>query len=209
MSDTNQFTDAQLAAKAETIGRLLPVIFQRTLAPDGRDALSALLSVMAHLTLGVETTLTAIDSFFEPDRARLDFLVFLAYWVDLEALLAPDQPPGLVWQQQADWPALVRQNFPTGLDRLRALVAEAIPLAQQRSTDEGLIRFLEVATGLTGFEVLEREDTPFHICVIYPETAVPHLPFIRRIIEFQKPAYLTHCLALAGQDHENCGFSGA
>ncbi|MBK8127984.1 MAG: hypothetical protein IPK53_03265 [bacterium] len=42
-------------------------------------------------------------------------------------------------------------KIPTELGSPAALVAEAIPLAQQRSTDEGLIRFLEVATGLTGF----------------------------------------------------------
>ncbi len=70
----------------------------------------------------------------------------------------------------------------------------------------GLQRFLEIATGAKGFEILENktvkkrtaeskepdtEGKPFHLTVIVPEPLRPHHGLIRRIVESEKPAYVT------------------
>ncbi|MCA9973659.1 MAG: hypothetical protein KC425_25775, partial [Anaerolineales bacterium] len=91
-----------------------------------------------------------------------------------------------------------RRSFPPGEARLRALVAAAVPLAQRRGTAAGLRDFLTVATGLEGFEVTESETRPFHLEIRYPETAVGLRVFVERLIQFQKPAYVTCELVSAG-----------
>ena len=182
----------QIRRKVDQMARLLPGVFQRTHTEAELAPLDALLSVMARLQLGPETTLEELDAFFDPERARPDFLIFLAYWVDLEGLLAPGLPPGLAWLSQADLERRVAKAFPTGLRRLRALVAAAVPLLRMRGATQGLRRFLETATGIPGFVVTESLDRPFHIDVAYPAEAEPHLDFMRRAIEYQKPAYLTY-----------------
>lgn len=197
-----------VAKRAEQIGDLLPGILRRTRSPARDDLLSALLAAMAELQWGREKVLDELDAFYDPERAPLDSLLFLAYWVDLEPLIAPGQPPGLAWIERDDLEAFVLKSFPTGLDRLRALVASSVPLVQQRGTPHGLQRFLETATGLNGFEVLESRAQPFHIRVVYPPKAQPNLAFIERLIEYQKPAYLTYELiegqaeSMRGQGYE-------
>ena len=62
--------------------------------------------------------------------------------------------------------------------------------------------FLETATGATGFEIEEivadehGEIIPFHIRVRVPEEATAYVTLIRRIIDIEKPAYVTYELAL-------------
>jgi hypothetical protein len=184
-STANWETKAQqeIEQKAEQIARLLPSLLRRTQAPARSDPLSVLLGAMALLQLGPETVLEKLDSFFDPERALLDSLVFLAFWVDLEPLIAPGQPLGLAW---------------------RRLVGTAVPLLKQRSTRRGLRAFLETATGIPGFQVLESPERPFHIQVLYPAGAKPDVvAFVRRIVEYQKPAYLTYELVpSAGTESE-------
>ena len=191
----DQARQARIEQKAEQIARLLPGVLRRTRTPTRDDLLSVLLSEMAALQLDREKVLEELDSFYDPERAPLDSLVYLAYWMDLEPLIAPGQPPGLVWRRRNDWETLLQQEwFPTGLERLRALVAAAVPLLKQRGTPRGLQRFLETATGVPGFEVIESTERPFHIRVVCPAEAKQYIGFVRRIIEFQKPAYLTYKL---------------
>jgi predicted flap endonuclease-1-like 5' DNA nuclease len=185
--------------QASDIAHLLPSVFRRTRAASATDPLDALLSAMAMLQGGREAILQELDVFFDPERAPPAFLVFLAYWVDLEALIAPQFPPGLAWLDGADFETTLASGFPTGLGSLRALVAEAVPLLRQRGTTRGLQRFLETATGMAGFRVTESRDRPFHIRVAYPEEAEPYTDFVRRVVEYQKPAYLTYELVQAAR----------
>jgi hypothetical protein len=92
----------------------------------------------------------------------------------------------------------------SGNGRLRELIAAALELSQLRGTRLGLLRFLETATGLKGFEIEENPSTadgeprPFHILVHAPPEARAHESLIRRIVGQEKPAYVT-CDLLFGQ----------
>jgi hypothetical protein len=84
---------------------------------------------------------------------------------------------------------------------LRELIARAARLSQWRGTAEGLVRFLEAATGRVGFAIEEQVPDrdgvprPFHILVRAPESAREQRGLIERIIEREKPAYVTHAVA--------------
>ena len=181
--------------KQADIERLLPEIFQRTLPaePDGDNLLRAFLSVMEQLHAPTEAVLASVDTFFDPYRAPDRFVPYLASWVDLESVWLDEE----VSRRTAHVPP-----FPTGVGRLRALIAAAATLSRWRGTARGLQLFLETATGVTGFEIDEAvpdesgELIPFHIRVTVPQPAASHRTLIERIIAIEKPAYVTVELAL-------------
>jgi hypothetical protein len=119
----------------------------------------------------------------------------LAQWVDL----------AWIFDRHNLDPRLRGEDGPlsTGLGRLRELVAAAPHLAQWRGTRLGLVRFLETATGVNGFEIDDAPDLtsavprPFHLVVRAPAGAAPDRALIRRIIEVEKPAYVTYDLQFA------------
>jgi len=86
----------------------------------------------------------------------------------------------------------------TGLGRLRELAAAGVQLSRWRGTARGLLLFLSTATGRKDFEVEERVagpnglPRPFHIRVSAPAELAAHRPMLERIIELEKPAYVTY-----------------
>ena len=86
----------------------------------------------------------------------------------------------------------------SGLGRLRELIAWAAYLSQRRGTRQGLLKFLEVATGIPGFAVDEDvkgadgRTIPFHLRVRAPKAARTHRSLVERIITLEKPAYVTY-----------------
>jgi hypothetical protein len=184
--------EARTAEAAERIAGLLPGVLRRARSPARDDLLCALLGEMAELHLGRVQVLDELDAHFDPRRAPLESLLFLAYWVDLEPLIAPDEPPGLGWLRREDRGQVLQAGFPAGVERLRALVADAVSLTLQRGTSAGLARFLETATGVAGFAVAESAGRPFHIQVVCPDGDASYRAFVSRIVEYQKPAYLTY-----------------
>lgn len=182
--------------KRADIERLLPEIFQRTLPPDDEmdNPLRAFLSVMETLHAPTEQVLASLDAFFDPYRTPDRFVAYLASWVDLDQLWL-DDPTG--------YSLATLPPFPTGVGRLRALIAAAATLSRWRGTETGLRLFLETATGVTGFgidDAVEDENgeiIPFHIRVRVPVAAQASVALIRRIVELEKPAYATWELELA------------
>ena len=83
---------------------------------------------------------------------------------------------------------------------MRELIAVAAYLSQWRGTLEGLCLFLETATGSLGFEVDEHVENakgmprPYHIHVKAPQSCARDRSLIERIIEQEKPAYVTYDL---------------
>ncbi|MFL5345379.1 MAG: phage tail protein [Hyalangium sp.] len=158
--------------RSAEILRLLPGVFQRT-AREGSPLL-ALLGVMDVLHAPSEATLEELDALFDPRRAPDRFVPFLARWVDLELPVT------------------------TGLGRLRELVAAGVELSRWRGTARGLLLFLSTATGRKDFELDERvpgpggRPRPFHIRVRASAELAPHRPMLERIIELEKPAYVTY-----------------
>lgn len=173
------------------IERLLPAVFQETVHDE--TPILAILTVMEALHAPSEGILTDIDAFFDPHRAPDRFIPFLARWMDLDWLLAESSDDRLV----------PSQPFPSGLGRLRELVANAAHLARWRGTREGLVAFLEIATGIRGFIVEEQvagpDDMirPFHLRVIGPAAAEQYRAMVDRIVAVLKPAYVTYELAFA------------
>jgi phage tail-like protein len=188
--------------KRDEIARLLPGIFQRTIHPG--NPLSTLLAVMEALHEPSEDVLERLDTFFDPYRAPDDFIPFLAAWVDLERLLTESPEARAAHAARAAARTGVRPAtaapppLPTGLGRLRELVAAAAYLSQWRGTARGLLRFLETATGVQGFEIDEQvlgrdgRPRPFHLRIRAPQETAAYRPMLERIVELEKPAYVTY-----------------
>jgi len=176
------------------IARLLPEVFQRTLEPGA--ALSAWLAVMEDLHAPSEAVLATLETHFDPWQAAERLLPMLADWVDLTRFMGHTAV--------ADGGS--QDLISTGNGRLRELIASALALSQLRGTRLGLQRFVEIATGLTGFEITENarsgdgEPKPFHISVYAPPAASEHESLIRRIVEQEKPAYVTCALFFGAND---------
>lgn len=175
--------------KRAAIERLLPEVYRRTVREGG--PLAALLGVMEGLHAPAERVLERVADVFSPHRAPDAFVPLLAGWLDLERIF--DVPT-----HDAVPAASLARPIGTGLGRLRELVASAAHLSQWRGTARGLLRFLEVATGVRGFAVDESvpgddgRPRPFHIRVRVPRAAAAHRALIERIVRAEKPAYVTH-----------------
>lgn len=173
--------------KHSEIERLLPGIFQR--AVHHGNPLNALLHVMEGMHSPDEEILDNLDRFFDPYGAPDAFIPFLAYWVDLSRFL-PGGEDGPLDGTAPIWPP--------GLGRLRELIAASADLSQWRGTARGLVSFLEIATGTPGFSVDEGPlgddglPRPFHIVIDAPAATERHSVLLRRIIEQEKPAYVSY-----------------
>ncbi|HZU69823.1 MAG TPA: hypothetical protein VFA09_21300 [Ktedonobacteraceae bacterium] len=184
--------------KLNEIEQMLPGVFQRTVLEG--TPLFALLEVMEDLHAPDEAVLDQLDAFFDPYRAPDTFVPFLASWVDLDRLLlaVPEE-----FEETAPPP------LPSGIGRLRELVAAATFLAQWRGTAKGLLRFLETATGVQGFVIEEQvlgpdgEFKPFHLRVRVPQEAASYRMMIERIVESEKPAYVTYELLVMGKAQDS------
>jgi len=178
--------------KRREIEDLIPWVLRRTLQTG--SPLAALLAAMEGLHEPSERVLERLDVALDPRRAGDAFVPYLARWVDLERLL--EDETGRV-EQVAGRPPLA-----TGLGYLRELVAAAAHLSQWRGTARGLLLFLETATGAKGFELDEQVPgpdgrvRPFHLCVRVPESAARYRSLIERIVQMEKPAYVTYELEL-------------
>jgi phage tail-like protein len=184
--------------KRADIDLLLPEIFRRTLPPIRTEAnpLEAFLDVMELLHTPDEAVLAALETYFDPYRAPDVFVNYLAGWVDLDRL----------WiENPQEFTAKTLPPFPSGVGRLRELVASAAFLSRWRGTMKGLLHFLETATGVTGFVIDERvpdadgQPIPFHVLVRAPKAAGDYRVLIEHIIMKEKPAYVTYDLQIDAQ----------
>lgn len=169
---------------SENIARLLPGVFQRTLLTDLHSAqspLAALLTLMEALHQPPEAILAGLERYFDAYSAPEVWVYYLAGWLDLDPLFVESS-------LRTDY------RFAPGIGHLRTLLLAAIDLANERGTYRGLRRFLQIAIGVEEFDVREDRSQPFHIQVCYPHAAAVYLPLIRRIVQMEKPAYVTYDL---------------
>jgi phage tail-like protein len=178
--------------KQDEIQQLLPVIFQRTLSSG--SPLTTILEVMEQMHSPAEAVLDNLDAYFDPRRTPSAFVPFLARWLDLERLFdvsvlrtAPDRAT-----------AAPTSPISTGLSSLRELTAVAAELSRWRGTAKGLLLFLETAMETRGFVVEDQvvgnngRVQPFHLKIRAPAITRPHQTLMERIIESEKPAYVTY-----------------
>lgn len=173
--------------KASQIKRLLPSTFQGAWTPG--SPLAAIFALMEDHHTPAEAVLSHLNTFFDPRRTPDAFVPYLASWVDLEMLL------DLSHAEEGSAPT---HSLSTGVGRLRELVANAAKLSHLRGTRTGMRLFLETATGATGFEIDEAvkgtdgKIKPFHLLISAPGEVASHRGLIQRIIELEKPAYVTY-----------------
>jgi len=166
------------------IARLLPSVYRQTLA-EGQP-LWVLLEVMADMHQPSELVLDEIEEYFDPYRTPPEFLPFLARWLDLDRVF----PEACRYGRETC-------NTGTAEGNLRELIAAATSLSQWRGTKTGLKRFLEIGTGISGFDIHEMvrapngATRPFHIRVVAPKESRPYQSMIERVIDQEKPAHVT------------------
>jgi phage tail-like protein len=177
---------------------LLPGIFQRTLSPAVPNSpLLGILAAMEELHAPAEAVLAELDKLFDANRTPDRFVTFLARWTDLAEVLGRPARTERVGAER-------EEPINTGIGRLRQLVQNAGYLSKWRGTRQGLIRFLEIATGMTGFEIDDISQkgfpTPFHIRVRVPAALESHRALIERIVLLERPAYVTSHLEFIKSD---------
>lgn len=162
------------------IATLLPSVISRTSDGAPGDVLLALLEAMDAMHRPCEDILGRLPTLFAPRLTDERLVGFLAGWADLDRVVSTGADD--VW------------SLPSGLGHLRELVATSIDSSRRRGTKAGLVAFLETATGIQGFEVLDRRDgveRPFHIVVRLPQAAEPYRQLVVQLVEVEKPAHLT------------------
>jgi len=183
--------------QVEQIRNLLPAVYRRTWRPG--SPLDALLASMAALLGPAEQAIQDFPRYLDPRLTPDQFVPLLARWVDLTHLFEA---------RLRGRDVSVHGLMPTGLGRLRELIANAAYLSRWRGTSHGLTTYLQIATGLDGFEVdenFDRDSRPrrFHICVRGPAEAEPHRALIEEIIRSEKPAHLTFEFVTGKRDHRH------
>jgi phage tail-like protein len=163
--------------RADRAAMLLPEVIRRGAGPG--TPLSAILDVMESMHEPAEAALLGLPAMLDPQATRDDFVPFLASWVGLDDVL----PDGA--------------EFEAGTGRLRQLVATSAARARRRGTLDGLRETLAIATGRNDITV---DDTvagpdgavlPFHVDVVVPTDAVSLLDLVNRLVEHEKPAFVT------------------
>lgn len=196
--------------RAADVERMLPGVFQQAAVPG--QPLGALLQVMEALHQPAEEVLDRVDAYLDPRRAPDEFVTLLARWVDLDRLFREGAATRAAAQRGASPAggagATARGNgdgeVATGIPpaRLRLLVRAAARLSQWRGTRRGLREFLELATGVEGFDLRENVrsgdgtggtvEAPYHLWVAAPAAAEPYRALVDRVVRSEKPAYMTH-----------------
>jgi phage tail-like protein len=147
--------------------RYLPDIFQEN------DFLRRFLLIFEDIWEPLEQRQDHIEMYFDPATCPSSFLPWLAGWLDLPF--------------NARWPEA----------RQRRLLAQAMELYNWRGTRHGLIRMIEVCTGLT--PVIEETTQPyvFRVRITLPNGAARETvdrALIEELIQAHKPAHAGYIL---------------
>jgi phage tail-like protein len=155
---------------------LLPEIFRVTAGSTG--PLAALVAAGSDMHAPIRSVLDRMDELVDPFRCPDALVPFLAWWVDLGWLTLPDSD------------STPKPSLRGGNSRLRDLIASSADLSARRGTTAGVIRFLQLATGVPGFTV-ENVPGAFHFRVHVPDAGADQLDMISRIVRQLKPAHVT------------------
>lgn len=165
--------------RPEAIAATLPWVVQAELEDRPSGPLAALLAAMEVLHERPERVLAELDSFFAPYRAPEQFVMWLAAWVDLAWLTAPDPDTG------------ARVVLPGGTGRLRSLLLASRRLSGWRGTAAGLVETVDLVTGVPGSRVAPDPDSAFALRLELPAEAAPHVGLVRRVVDHVQPAHVT------------------
>ena len=146
----------------------LPAIYQ-----DG-DFLGRYLLIFQSIWEPLEHRQDHIAMYVDPRTCPAAFLPWLAGWLDLS----------------------INEHWPEA--RLRRLLSEAMDLYRWRGTRYGMIRMIELCTGLTP-EIREApsERFVFHVRLRLPAESGVSRELVERLVQVHKPAHAGYVLALA------------
>jgi phage tail-like protein len=167
------------------IVKLLPEVYRSARLPG--SVLDAVLATMAAYHRPAEAALAELDANFDPRRAQDAFVVMLAGWVALDPYLTAHG-----WERDGR-----RGRVAIDLGNLRELTTRAAELARLRGTLGSLRAFLELATGLAGFDIEENppggdgRPQPFHARIRAPAGGASYRDLIALIVAREKPAFTT------------------
>jgi phage tail-like protein len=169
--------------KSADIRELIPAVIRQAIK--SADPADALLRIMEALQRPSEDVLDEIDLYFDPRRTPDRFLPMLASWVNIDRFLGCTR-----LERKSIGSASIL--FPL----LREWIAAEAHISKWSGTEKGLRMLLEAATGARGFQIIEGLDhdglpRPFHLRLIAPAEANGQVALIERILELEKPAYVT------------------
>ncbi|WP_316204482.1 phage tail protein [Bradyrhizobium sp. SZCCHNS3051] len=171
--------------EAQRIARLLPEIFAAAHQPG--SVLDAVLGVMEAFHAPNEALLMDLDATFDPWRAPDGFVTLMASWLALDPYIDAEAGEGDDRRGRA---AVDTAN-------LRELISHAAELDRIRGTVGSLIRFLELATGLQGFELrdgppdVNGKPSAFAARLAAPASARSCQQLVELIVAREKPAFTT------------------
>lgn len=166
--------------KLDEIMDLLPEIFKRSISRN--SPVDALIKLMHTLHLPTEEILNSLDAFTDPRRTRPELIPFLAYWMNLNWLLNEE---------------LLRSK---GVGFMRELMANGAFLSQWRGTAPGLRMLISIILGSDEIQIEKpvsngyENQLPFHFHIRISKNAMHYDSVIRKIIQKEKPAYVTYDL---------------
>lgn len=196
--------------KKDAIVGLLPNIFQQTYE-EPPNVLGSYLALMEWFHADTEEVLQNIDTYFDADRAPDDFVPFLAHWVNMADLLDENGtfPTGLPRLRDLILNAIHLAHW----RGTQMGLIEFLQIATKLTDFEvlGPVQFLQ-RVDTTGTILLEKSETErlnagenalsvfalethsFHVIILCPALARAHEPLVRKIIEREKPVYVTYSL---------------
>lgn len=169
--------------RADRAALLLPEVIRR--GAGSGTPLGALLDVMEDMHAPAEAALRGLPTILDPQTTPPGFVPFLASWVGLDDVVGEGA------------------EFEAGVGRLRQLVATSAARARRRGTLGGLRESLALATGRPDITVddsvvgVDGAVVPFHVDVVVPFDAAHLLELVRRLVEHEKPAFVTATVRLA------------
>jgi phage tail-like protein len=143
----------------------LPLAFQNSHS----DFLRRFLLIFESIWEPLEQRQDFIHLYFDPRTCPEPFLAWLASWLDLSL--------------QAHWPEA----------RRRQLVAEAMELYRLRGTRYGLMRMIEVCTGLTP-TITDERPAVFRVALTIPRSSDITREFVEQLVQAHKPAHAGYVL---------------
>lgn len=152
------FPAARAEGPASAYLRDLPIIFQEN------DFLARFLLIFESIWEPLERRQDHIAMYVDPRTSPASFLSWLGGWLDLSF--------------SAHWPE----------SRTRRLVAEATDLYRWRGTQYGLVRMIEVCTGLTP-RIAEIPAEPFVFRITVPAQGEVDRELVEQLIVAHKPAH--------------------
>lgn len=163
---------------SEQIGRLLPELYSQARGPG--TALAALLDAMVELLSPVEEAVGELPTTISPRRAPERFLPLLARWTGVDEMLASSKGrSGHLLEH------LLRHQP----GRLRELVARQSAWSRDRTTPHGIRWFLQLVTGLDGFDV--HEEPGFRVVVHCPALDGIQRCLVQAVLRAECPAHVS------------------